>query len=667
MHCPRCGSQFPDEAQYCPSCGAWATPEAQTPQQHPQQSETRPQRKKAVTQGPDKQPRTSVAAAEHRVGDDVHPVPAAVSGSVGLPSPPRPWWKRQSKGSKVALVFVGMVVLAALAGTLTPVVINALRPSDAELVHTLTATTNAAERHKAAIDLAARHSLQATAELVAAAAGNSTAGDGLSALRDEYISSFGVVMDIEALRENETALRETAECLGVIGDSTSVVALGSLCCSSDFPLVSVRVSAAQALAKTETDDTIPRLIQAVMLAPSGDPTREISKAAAAGLTLMPEAPEALIKARAENAGNTSACSAIENALVLIGEPAVAPLVAQLSSVDWADEVLAEIGNSVVSEVSQKLDSEEPIVRYRALGVFLRQYMRGNAPSDLVAPWLVPLLIEARSQAHYGDERDIAAEAVLVAIGEPAIEPLVALLSETDWADDVLAKIGSAVIPAVVPELQSEKAIVRYRALGVLLQLYAADKDALAAQLVQPEMIPTLIEARDKAGYGDDRDDDIAAVLTEIGEPAAKALVALLPGSAWVGDVLAGMGDVAAPALLEALQSKDSATRFAAADVLVEMQRSNPESVVSLMSALEKDNLEFIATNYAFYIRLGQSGTEDTLTQALHAHGDKQMAVDYLNCGNERLETAAKQWAADNGYEVYTTEGSHYGPQWGEGE
>jgi len=55
-----------------------------------------------------------------------------------------------------------------------------------------------------------------------------------------------------------------------------------------------------------------------------------------------------------------------------------------------------------------------------------------------------------------------------------------------------------------------------------------------------------------------------------------------------------------------------------------------------------------------------------LCQALHAHGDLEMAEDFLNCENGRLEDAAYKWADDHGYTVSTSPGSHGGPTWGEG-
>ena len=61
------------------------------------------------------------------------------------------------------------------------------------------------------------------------------------------------------------------------------------------------------------------------------------------------------------------------------------------------------------------------MRYRALGVLLRLFLTDEAAvtPTLVDATMVPPLVDARSNATYGDERDGAAEAVLARIGEPA--------------------------------------------------------------------------------------------------------------------------------------------------------------------------------------------------------------------------------------------------------
>ena len=685
--------------------------------------------------------------------------------------PKNSWWGRRRKGAKVALVLAGVIVLAALAGGVTPVVVKALQPSDAELVQTLATTADAGERHDAAVDLGARHSAQATRDLIAAAATGASAQEGLAALRDEYVAVLTAAPSADYSDEKDRgALTETVDCLAVIGDQTSIEAMGDLVRApqSSSDILGVKTHSLEALGSLKDDIAISQLI-AVISASSGLPSgSQLRSTASSALKARPEAVDLLIQARLKSSTDSSFCSTVDSTLVGIGQPAAAalvalkgkeewrdevllrigvgtapslveelgsqdptrrdwalgvlldlyrqdaggmtrylavselgpllvqarskaayaderdtaieavlakigvPAVAALVAVppeeDWSGEVLCEIGVGAVPAVVQELNNEDPLARYRALGVLVLLYQQDpKAVSAQVAvPGLVPLLMEARAQAHYADERDAATEAVLAAIGEPAVKPLVTLLGGSDWAGAALVKMGVVVIPAVSGELDSKKAAVRYGALGVLLRLYAADNGALASTLVRADLVSLLIEARNKAGYGGDRDAAIAAVLTKIGEPAAKSLVALLPGSTWAGDVLAGMGKTAVPALLSALKSKSSDTRFAAADVLVQMQRSDPAIVLPLMSALENDNLKYLATNYAFYIRLGQSGTEEILARALQKYGNKQMALDYLNCGNDQLDAAARQWAANHGYRVYTKEGTYGGPRWGEG-
>ena len=256
---------------------------------------------------------------------------------------------------------------------------------------------------------------------------------------------------------------------------------------------------------------------------------------------------------------------------------------------------------------------------------------------------------------------------MVGIGEPAVAPLIAVLAEQDWSDEVLADIGTPAVTPLVAEIGNKVATTRYQAVGALLQLYNRDASAVSAQLVDADLVAPLIEARSKADYGDERDTAAEAVLTQISKPAVKPLMALIGTEPWAGQVLAAIGADAMPDLTAALHSDDAGIRFGAADALVAMQKTNPALVVDFMSALEDNSLKFIADNYAFYIRLGKEGTEPTLVRALDKYGDKPMALDYLNCGNDQLETGAKNWADKHGYTVITQPGTAGGPQWGEGD
>ena len=52
-----------------------------------------------------------------------------------------------------------------------------------------------------------------------------------------------------------------------------------------------------------------------------------------------------------------------------------------------------------------------------------------------------------------------------------------------------------------------------------------------------------------------------------------------------------------------------------------------------------------------YIALGQAGSEEVISQALLKYGKKQMGLDCLNCGNETLDAAGRQWARNHRYVV----------------
>lgn len=65
------------------------------------------------------------------------------------------------------------------------------------------------------------------------------------------------------------------------------------------------------------------------------------------------------------------------------------------------------------------------------------------------------------------------------------------------------------------------------------------------------------------------------------------------------------------------------------------------------------------------IQLGLPKTERALKDVLNAAGDKHIAVDYLNCGNKRLEMAARNWASQHNYEVFQLPQAEAIVRWGE--
>jgi hypothetical protein len=460
--------------------------------------------------------------------------------------------------------------------------------SGADLVLTLQTTQDSTERQEAAADLAQKHSLASTRQLLLAAASDTTAAEGLAPLRDEYVLLLNRTIEQaraayrELREETAIALQDIVDCLAAIGDKESLEALGALICAPER-------------AKTESGDAGPSVPDT--------------------LELQLHALDAVAGVKADAA-----------ALLQLVEA-------------------ASLSGEAISTVA----------------------VRDAAASALQArPDAVDLLFQARVAA--GDDQAVCAaiDKALAGIGEPAVKTLVAAMAKEDWTDEILAQIGEPAVPLVTEKLESGNAKMRYRALGVLLRLFVTDETMVYTILVKAEMVPLLIDAHVNATYGDERDGAAETVLALIGEPAIEPLLALPVSEPWAANALAGMGATAVPALTEALKSKDRDLRFAAADVLVQIHNVEPDSVGALTSDLEDGSLDSIATNYAYYIRLGQAGTEDVLIDALNKHGDEAMAVDYLNCGNGSLEAAAHQWAAERGHDIYTEEGVYGGHQWGEG-
>jgi HEAT repeat protein len=110
----------------------------------------------------------------------------------------------------------------------------------------------------------------------------------------------------------------------------------------------------------------------------------------------------------------------------------------------------------------------------------------------------------------------------------------------------------------------------------------------------------------------------------------------------------------------AQKDKDSFVRRCAARALGEV--GGPEAAEFLDEAMKKKNLEVIKAAYAYYIRKGEPGTEDSLIEALGVDcWDKDMIFDFAHSGNEKLKQAADEIVKKRAYEA-PSEWS--GPKWG---
>lgn len=268
--CPRCGVTALPEQQYCGQCGAPLPREAATP------ADSVPSAPVATTE--------PLATAEpaptgHEPGD---------SGES--------WWGRRGRKAKIGLVAAGAVVLAAVA---VAVVLSQVSPSsDAKLLQTLATTKNAETRQRAALDLAAQHSVEATRDLASIAETDDTARLGLealcdgyvqelTALREEYVAEVAAEETDEVLAETEDALTRTVDCLAVIEDERSLDALGDFIRSGEAQLAAARVHAVQAVAGMDPKLAVPLLRETATL--RGHPGRQIAEAAEASLGTVPGA------------------------------------------------------------------------------------------------------------------------------------------------------------------------------------------------------------------------------------------------------------------------------------------------------------------------------------------------------------------------------------------
>jgi len=88
---------------------------------------------------------------------------------------------------------------------------------------------------------------------------------------------------------------------------------------------------------------------------------------------------------------------------------------------------------------------------------------------------------------------------------------------------------------------------------------------------------------------------------------------------------------------------------------------DPTAAEFLDEAMRKKDLETISAGYVYYIKKGETGTEDLLIEALQSWYDKKMMCDFVHCGNEKLKQAADKAAKKRGQKV---DSAWSGPKWG---
>jgi hypothetical protein len=184
----------------------------------------------------------------------------------------------------------------------------------------------------------------------------------------------------------------------------------------------------------------------------------------------------------------------------------------------------------------------------------------------------------------------------------------------------------------------------------------------------------LVEKRCAMGQGEANTARLEEVLVEIGEPAIYPVLNLF-GSAnsyWAEEVIYQMGSVTKEYLRGKMnnQNQDFNIRCATAIPLLRMEEQRDQQRIGTLIYYcrnrDWNNIALhVSNNYEQFVRLGISGTEYFLIDALNAHGNIPMAEVYLNCGSAKLDQAARAWVGRRS-NLYISEGTgtYEGPRWG---
>jgi hypothetical protein len=196
-----------------------------------------------------------------------------------------------------------------------------------------------------------------------------------------------------------------------------------------------------------------------------------------------------------------------------------------------------------------------------------------------------------------------------------VEPLVAALRDADadmrrTAATALGEIKSPLaVEPLIALLKDSEAQVRYSAVAALGEI--ADPGA-----VEP-LIPVLKDTE-----------------ANVRQNAAE----------WLGRL---NDPRAVEPLIAALKDTEADVQLRAARALSEIK--DARATEPLMQALKGKKNSVVGGAYKFFIGQGQSGSEDELIAALNIFGNKDMALDFLNCGNPALADAGRAWAKRNNY------------------
>jgi hypothetical protein len=273
-------------------------------------------------------------------------------------------------------------------------------------------------------------------------------------------------------------------------------------------------------------------------------------------------------------------------------------------------------------------------------------LKDAAASALTGATLSPAVAEQLVTARQ-DATDAASqkrlERVIVAVGKPAVLPLVYVIRDEKspegyWATKLIGRIGLPALPLLRSTFASNQLNQGSAAIG-LLEL----RKRYPAQ-IQPLVPEITAKMMSRLGAPMPVETEIH-VLAMIGKPAVAKLMALHRKNY--------------SSLPPALQKIWSNTDYTLSDIA----KVNPAAESELLGALSRKDYNLIAEFHMVFIMLGKPGSEKVLIDALNSRVDSVMALDFLNSGNQQLAQAAKSWASSHGYTVTYGSGAPPG-NWG---
>ncbi|MEX0271075.1 HEAT repeat domain-containing protein [Leptolyngbyaceae cyanobacterium UHCC 1019] len=206
----------------------------------------------------------------------------------------------------------------------------------------------------------------------------------------------------------------------------------------------------------------------------------------------------------------------------------------------------------------------------------------------------------------------------------------------------LVSMGATAVPAILPLLQHQNAFVRIRAVAVLREIGPQAKASV------PFLVPLLTDySVSEVSTNDIKEsvsDEVIGALATIDPDANFAIPALIkllssPIKDFrleVAQTLSKIGASTVPALLQALNSKNSEVRYAAAFALGYIEPVNP-SVTNRLMEVAKNASETLKVRQMAVFSLGMMGQN-----VQWYYGEKNQKVE-STCPGEQPNTNSEKW------------------------